>query len=620
MKPRRRIALVLGLALLPGCWLPRHSGIDGQVQALTAEVERVEGYHARDPLPPVTGTSHPLVADAVALPRNDLRPSPIQKVVYDQPANGPQPRVHKLVIPPDLPGADAPPIEKLSEDPAEKGRQLNELYPPLQSLPPTPRPSPGPLGKPLSLGDLQSLGETYSPAVKSAYAAVQAAIGAARQAGAYPNPTFAFEHDTVETGPAGYPGFYIDQLIKTGDKLKLQEAAATMDLLNARLALRRARTDLAYQVRGAYFAVLVALENMRVSEALYRFTNEIYNVQIDMVRTSGLAAGYEPMQLRPLALQARLAFVQARHQYMASWKQLAAALGLPDMPPSELEGRVDLAVPVFDYSAVLARLGRHTDVLTAVNNIQKAKYNLELAKVAPLPDVEVRLLVQKDYSTPPNQVAHSFQMTIPVPVWDQNKGAIQQADWLLKQASVGPDQARNTLINTLADAFNRYETAREGVAIALQQVRDQVRAYRGARARRETVPADVAFGDLVTAEQTLATYIAAYITALGQQWQAVVDVANLLQTDDLFQVAPREEVFPVPELGPMPAPVIIKPPSAPCPTGSPAPAAPATSEAASSPAISPSAVAPTTLPGIDRPTGQTRGTSGPALRSWMAGP
>ena len=34
-------------------------------------------------------------------------------------------------------------------------------------------------------------------------------------------------------------------------------------------------------------------------------------------------------------------------------------------------------------------------------------------------------MVQKDYTTPPNQIAHSFNMTIPLPVWDQHKGGIQ---------------------------------------------------------------------------------------------------------------------------------------------------------------------------------------------------
>src|SRR5262249_18422987 len=155
---------------------------------------------------------------------------------------------------------------------------------------------------------------------------------------------------------------------KTGGKLKLAEAAATMDWLNADWALRRAQTDLMTQVRTNYFAVLVALETVKVTRSLARFTEEVYNVQVEQLVQGGLVAAYEPMQLRALAIQARGALVQARNRYTAAWKQLAASLGLPKMPPSELAGRVDMAVPHYDYDKALARvLTGHTDIATAQN-------------------------------------------------------------------------------------------------------------------------------------------------------------------------------------------------------------------------------------------------------------
>jgi cobalt-zinc-cadmium efflux system outer membrane protein len=402
----------------------------------------------------------------------------------------------------------------------------------------------------MTLADLQRLAETYSPAIKSARAAVEAAKGAALQAGMYPNPNFTFENDTSATGPAGYPGFQIDQLIKTGGKLKLAQAAALIDVLNAKAALRRAQTDLNYSLRGSYFAVLVARENVRVSEALFRFAEEIFRYQVELVRRGGVvAAPYEPLQLRPLVFAARIAVVSARNQYRASWRQLAASMGLPNMPPSELAGRVDMPVPAFDFEQVRAHmLENHTDVITAENSIRKAKYSLELAKLVPLPDVYTRLLVQKDYTAPPNQIAASVQFAVPVPIWDQNKGGIHQAEALLAQSIVGPDLARNALIGTLADAFNRYETGRVTVEAAAQQMADQLRAYRAMRARRNAVPDSVAFNDLVTAQQALAGYIAGYITALGLQWQAAVDVANVLQTDDLYQLARSQQMLLVPDL------------------------------------------------------------------------
>jgi cobalt-zinc-cadmium efflux system outer membrane protein len=545
MRSRYLVPVLLWLALASGCSRVTARQVDKEVQLIAHRVG-VEPARTEGQLPP------PPTLREAKLPtqRIDATPTteraPIRLASLGQPEQPKTPPT-RLVIPAELPGADAPPI-KLPRDKDQRSRLLKELYPPMRPPPKLPQPAPGPEGRPLTLRDLQRLAEDYSPNIKNAFAAVQAARGAAFDVGQYPNPIIAFEHDTSETGPAGYPGFYIDQVIKTGGKLTVAQAAATMDILNAQVALRKARSDVRYAVRGNYFAVLVAQENIRVNEALYQFTEQVYRVQLDLVE-AGVGAAYEPMQLRPLVLQAGLNLIQAQNQYTAVWRQLATNLGLPDMPPTEVEGRVDMPVPVFEYEQILARLRNHTDVLTAQVSIEKAKFNLRLQKLLPLPDVELRLLVQKDYSTPPNQVAHTAVLSAQVPLWDLNKGGIRQYEWLLAQASLGPDQARNALINTLADAFNRYLTARRSVDIVGQQIRDQVRVYRGVYERRQQAPDEVSFGDVVTAEQTLSGYISGYITALGLQWQAVVDVANLLQTEDLFQAGQQlQEVVPLPDL------------------------------------------------------------------------
>jgi cobalt-zinc-cadmium efflux system outer membrane protein len=555
---------VLTLTTLAGCssfsWK-----VDREISELASRVDRVPIYPAVDRSPPAAPEYEPPSPSSAPapVPKKVSEPAaqqgpPLQPVVHEQEDKKPPER---LVVPRNLPGADAPPIARYPEDPAKKKRYLQALFPPLPPAPQLRPLAPGPEGRPMTLADLQRLAAVYSPAIKSAEAAVEAAKGAAKQAGAYPNPAFFFEQDTVGTGPAGYEGFGLHQTVKTGNKLKLQQAAAMMDLLNARLALKRAYTDLAYQVRTNYFAVLVALESVKINEALYQFTNEIYRVQVEIVEGQ-ISAPYEPMQLRPLAIQARFNLTQAQNQYLASWKQLAATLGLREMPPTEMEGRVDMPVPIFEYEAVLRRvLARHTDVLTAFNTIEKARFNLELAKVTPVPDVDLNILAQKDYTAPPNLIVHSLQFSVPVPIFDRNLGGIKQAEGMLSQALAGPEQSRNSLTNSLADAYNRYETSRENVAIAMQQIRDQVRAYRALYARRQSDPTSIGFGDVVTAQQTLAGYIAAYVTALGLQWTAVNDVANLLQTDDLFQSVDRQTMEPVPDLRTLMPPQML----APCP-------------------------------------------------------
>ncbi len=551
MVPIRWPFCAICLIALSGCWSV-NARIDREVGELSSQIDHVEIRPALDLAPGAEPKANVLPAETESLPppKKDAWAFPEQAISLQQVAllqvdkKPPQ----RLVVPPGLPGADAPPITKFPQDPVQKRKYIQALFPPLPAAPKMLPPAPGPEGRPMTLADFQRLAAVCSPAIKSAEAAVEAAKGAVKQAGAYPNPQFFFEQDTVGTGPGGYEGFGFNQVVKTANKLKLQQAAAMMDLLNAQLALKRAYSDLAYQVRTNYFALLVALQGVKTNEALYRFTNEIYRVQVDKVEGQ-ISAPYEPMQLRPLAIQARFNLVQAQNQYLASWKQLAATLGLRDMPPTEVAGSVDMPVPVFKYNEVLARvLADHTDVLTAINSIHKARFNLEFAKVTPVPDVTLNVLVQKDYTAPPNLFVHSLQFGFPVPIFDHNQGNIKQAEGLLAQVAAGPDQARNSLTSSLADAYNRYETARYNVELALQQCRDQVRAYSLLYSRYDQEPTAVAFGNVVTAQQTLAGYVAAYVTALGLQWTAVNDVANLLQTDDLFQVGPKQEMAPVPDL------------------------------------------------------------------------
>src|SRR5262249_51117281 len=185
-------------------------------------------------------------------------------------------------------------------------------------------------------------------------------------------------------------------MVKTGGKRELARQVASVDVVNARVALRATENDVATRVRTAYFAVLVAQENVRVSRALTQFTEEVYNAGLDLLRY-GFAVPYEPMQLRAQVFQSRNSLVQARNSYQAAWRQLASAMGLPGMPPTQLAGHVDAALPVYHFEEVRDRvLGSHTDVLTALNDILRARLSVRLARVTPIPDLDLQLKVQKD--------------------------------------------------------------------------------------------------------------------------------------------------------------------------------------------------------------------------------
>jgi cobalt-zinc-cadmium efflux system outer membrane protein len=392
-----------------------------------------------------------------------------------------------------------------------------------------------------------------SPTLRQAAADVETAKGNLLQAKAYPNPTFSWmQTPSNNNSTAGSPGIQLEQLIKTFGKLKVAAAAAQKALDNAELALRRARSDLSTNVRNAYFGLLVAYESMRVSRGLARFTDEVYRVYEGYLE-GGFAASYEPAALRASAFTTRLAYQQAIYGYTYAWKQLVATLGMQQLPLSEVAGRVDQLIPYYDYDAVLARaLNRHTDILTARNGVDIARYNLKAAQITPYPDIDVLASAFKESAIVPLTYYHSLQVSVTVPLWDRNKGNIIAAQGSLIRAEEEEHRVAVTITNGLAAAYMNYKSNLDALEYYRRFILpDQVRAYRGVFERRQTDP-NAQFGDLVAAQQALATGVTTYLGILGTLWSGVVSVADFLQTDDLFQLAQPRELPPLPDLEQLP--------------------------------------------------------------------
>jgi outer membrane protein, heavy metal efflux system len=468
--------------------------------------------------------------------RAECRPVAYEAAEAGRPARMVQP----LEIPAAIPGSEAPPLhlpqEQPGATPAERRTEIEALFAELNVVSPSPEPIPVAGQSPLTLTQLQSMAVTRSPLIRQAAADVEAARGNMIQAGAYPNPHVGYQADTIGTGQTGgYQGGNVSQTIVTGGKLRLARASAEVDLHNAEVALHRARYDLATQVRSNYLGVLVARERIKVNDALAQFANRVFRLQAKRV-AAGQAAAYEPLQLRVLAVQAQAQLIQSNQQYVAAWRKLAVALNAPDMAPTPLAGRIDGPVPEIRYEAAREQILRtHTDLVTAQNAVARAQYQLKLARLTPVcPNIDTTTAIEHDYTTPPFGTTVSLQVGVPLPVFDNNRGNIIAAEAALVRACCEYERARNDLFTNLADTFSRYETNRQ----TTQQYRnsilvDQVRAFRGAYQHYQVDP-EADFNDVVTSQQTLASTISSYIQLLGDQWQAVADLAGLMQIDDVF--------------------------------------------------------------------------------------
>jgi len=458
------------------------------------------------------------------------------------------PQRFDIKIPEAVPGSEAP-LVRLPADRALRPEAAARLFPKLPPLPEEPIPLPGPNGRPYTLADLHRIAAENSPVLRQAASDIEAAKGILKQSVTYPNPTIGFESGPNNNNTAtGTQGYFIDQVIKTGGKLTLAGAAAQMGVYNAELALKRARSNLVTTIRGDYYSLLVARETVRVNKDLAHFTDEIFRLQADLLG-GGFAASHEPAALRSQAFLIRLGYKQSIATYIYAWKQLVADMGVRQMPLSAVEGEIDRLIPNYDYDAVVAHVLRnHTDVLTAKNNLEAARYGLKLAQVTPVPDVEVRGDLWKEQTIQPWQNFTAVTVSIPFPIWDQNKGNIRAAAAGLVRAGEGPHAIEIAITTGLAAAYGPYKTNLAALEYYRRNILpDIVRYYRGVFERRRIDPS-AAFGDLVAAQQILVTDVTTYLGILGSLWTSVVTFADFIQTDDLFQLSKPLELPKLPDL------------------------------------------------------------------------
>lgn len=469
----------------------------------------------------------------------------------------------RLELPPGLPGAEAPPaVLPPNTDPEARAQAIANLFPPLPEI--VPDPPLDPSQPRYSLAELESRTLALAPTLDQARQAISAAEGLAWQVGRPPNPQVGYEGDTINTnGTAGYNGVFFEQVVRTGGKLELARQSASYNVANAQLDSVKAQADQLNAVRKAWFAVLVARENVRINRVLAEFTESIFELPVDQVRDEQVAP-YEPLPLRALAVQARANHRAAIAREESAWRQLAAAIGDPDLPRGALDGSALLPAPAFEQGQLAALIDQsHTDLLAATNRAQQARVDVEAACRARVPDLRVYSALQHDATTPPTQrTTFNVQVGIPVPIFDLNRGNIQKAQADLAKAARETERVRNGLRQQLADAWQRYETARIQVAAyRVDILPDQARAYLGF-VKSHDQAGGASYTDIVVAQQNLSQALSTYLNALDDQWAAWADLMQLLQVQDLAGWNPGEPLPAPPtppagqQLPPQPAPIM----------------------------------------------------------------
>jgi outer membrane protein, heavy metal efflux system len=310
------------------------------------------------------------------------------------------------------------------------------------------------------LSGLLEIAQARAPGVRTAELRLAAARGDRRQAGAHPNPELSADLENV-AGTGAYRGtrsfettIGVTQLLEVNGARTARISGATAAVTVAERELEIARLDAVRDTIIAYAAFVAAARNVEVERERARLASEVVRATQDRMR-----AGRDPLvELRRAEVAqatARIGADRAEREVDATRRGLATVLG---------QGMVEAAIDHAWFEAIgpapvpaAATMSQAPDLARLQAEIARSRATLETERANALPNPSIRGGVR--YFQESRDTAAIIGLSVPIPIFDRNRGNIERAGADLARSEAEAQQATVSLAADLAGARRRLDLA-----------------------------------------------------------------------------------------------------------------------------------------------------------------
>ncbi len=386
----------------------------------------------------------------------------------------------------------------------------------------------------LSLEDMEGMALSSNPTLVQAAAQVRAARGGAYQAGLLPNPVVGYTSDQLGVnGTAGeFQGGFISQEIVTGGKLRLSRQKWCQRARIAEINRSAQHDRVLNDVRILFYKTLAGQQLVGIHRQLV--DNGEDNVQthremlnLGQTNQPGLLQAEIDLQRNRLNLQT------VENDLNQSWRNLAAMVGTPHLQPSTLSGSLDPLNDPLDWDSALYRLLENSpELIAAWEKIRHDEITVRRERVEPIPNILFDVRVGYNYET--GDTVTGVTAGIPLPIFDKNRGTIQQATADLKRSRADAKRLELALSTQLAAQFRNYQTAWQHVEAYQNEMLPKAQKandllHEGYKARRAAWP------DVLMAQRIYLDLQTQYIRSLITYRETDISIRGLLLTGGLSE-------------------------------------------------------------------------------------
>lgn len=330
----------------------------------------------------------------------------------------------------------------------------------------------------LSLAEARALARAASPDIIAAREAVAMARGLEAQAGAYVNPALAYT--TERTSGGGQTSRQqiagVEQAVEIGGQRRARREAARLRTHAAQARLETAEAIVDFEVARLYASAVAAERRVALAH-----TASAAFVEAARISDRRLAAGdistYADLRLRLEA--ARYAALEAE----AVLASRSARSGLSSVISANLDS-ISVSNPVLSDSMPRSASDLRWEALRALAlssradlramsleaDASAADARLAARERIPTPVLSAGFKSEESAGNPESMNGFAAGFSVPLPIWDRRRGAIQAAEAGARRQVAERESLRRRIANEVMEAHAALTAAEQQIALLAPQL------------------------------------------------------------------------------------------------------------------------------------------------------
>lgn len=385
-----------------------------------------------------------------------------------------------------------------------------------------------PLGE-LTLDRAKALALALNPVLSSLARGFDAGRFAVNQAGVLPNPALSIAGENLGNDRLKLAGdratvLQIEQLIELGGKRAARVNLAQTGRDLAAWDYQAQRVDLILQVSVGFTEVLAGQQRQLLAEdslALARAFADLVSKRV----AAGKASPVEETRARLSLSSAEIELEQARRELAVARQRLSSLWNNPAPRFEMAVGNLERVVTLPGREQLISRARGNPDIARWDAEVAQQEAAVDVAKAKGRPDLTVTGGVARFSQF--NDNAYTIGISIPIPLFDRNRGGILEATSLRYRAI---DQKRAAEIRVTAEIAN----AEQRLAASRVQIETlRTRILPSAQSAFEATATGYQLGkfgfiDVIDAQRTLFQVRSQYLEALANYQRSVSEIERLV--------------------------------------------------------------------------------------------